>query len=55
MVDVVEVFQAVASLVGTASAIAALFPKAEKLGAILGGVRKVIDLLALNVGNAKNK
>lgn len=55
MFDIVELIQVAASVVGAASAVAALFPKAEKLGLVLGTVRKVVDLLALNVGNAKNK
>lgn len=54
MMDVVEVVQALASVVGAASAVAALFPKAEKLGKVLGVVRKVVDVLAFNFGNAKN-
>lgn len=54
MVEVFDLVQAVASVVGAASAIAALFPKAEKLGKVLGVVRKVVDMLAFNFGNAKN-
>lgn len=45
---------AVAQVVGAASAIAALFPSQSKLTGILLTVRKVLDMVGCNVGNAKN-
>ena len=50
-----DVLQATASIIGGASVIAAMFPKADKLGAALGLVSKLINILAFNFGNAKNK
>lgn len=55
MFEILDLLVLATNVIGAASAIAAVFPKAEKLGVVLGHVRKVLDLLALNVGNAKNK
>lgn len=49
-----DIFSAVAQVVGAASAVAALFPSQSKLSGILLGVRKVLDVIGCNVGNAKN-
>jgi hypothetical protein len=54
MFEIVDILVLATNVVGVASAVAALVPKAEKLGVVLSQVRKVLDLLALNVGNAKN-
>ena len=45
---------AVSAVVAAASAIAALTPS-ESDNVIVAKIRKVVDLLALNVGNAKNQ
>lgn len=41
-------------VIAGAAAVAAIFPKAEKLTGILLVVRKIVDVLALNIFNAKN-
>jgi hypothetical protein len=41
-------------VIGAASVIAALFPSQAKLTGILLSVRKVIDMVGFNFGNAKN-
>jgi hypothetical protein len=51
-----QVYVEIASqVVAGAAAISAIFPKAEKLTGFLLLFRKVVDVLALNVFNAKNK
>ena len=52
---VIEVLGLAAQAVGIASAIAAVVPGQAKLAGWLLGARKVIDVIALNLGNAKNK
>ena len=47
-------FSVFAALVTLASAIAAVTPT-PKEGTVLGKVYKIIDLLALNIGKAKDK
>lgn len=49
-----NVIGAVGQVVGAASAIAALFPSQSRLTGILLSVRKVIDMIGFNFGNAKN-
>ena len=48
------ILAAVTGVIAAASAIAALTPT-PKDDAILYKIRQLIDLLALNIGNAKNK
>lgn len=51
-----SVYVEVASqVIAGAAAVAAIFPRAEKLTGILLLVRRIVDVLALNVFNAKNK
>ena len=52
MTDINTIFIIITSIVSTASAIAALTPTTVDDG-IIAKVRKVVDVLALNVGNAK--
>ena len=52
MTDINTIFIIITSIVSTASAIAALTPTTIDDG-IIAKVRKVVDVLALNVGNAK--
>ena len=47
-----ELLAIVAGIISVASAIAALTPSPKDDG-IIAKIRKVVDLLALNVGNAK--
>ncbi|EEE42845.1 hypothetical protein [Roseibium alexandrii] len=47
-----NIFIAVTAVIAAASAIAALTPT-PKDDAVVAKVRKVVDVLALNVGNAK--
>jgi hypothetical protein len=42
-------------IIGGAAILAAIFPKTSGAVPVLHGLRKVLDLLALNVGNAKNE
>mgnify|MGYP003627905250 FL=1 len=44
----------VMKVVAVAAAIAAVAPNGEKASGVIASARKVLDLLALNVGNAKN-
>lgn len=53
MAHIDEIFQIASGAVAVAAAIAALTPNTSDDG-IVGKVRKVVDWLALNVGNAKN-
>jgi hypothetical protein len=48
-----DLLQAAASVVGTASVIAALAPS-PKVQGVLAKARAVVDFLAFNFGNAKN-
>jgi len=41
--------------VAAAAAIAAAVPQGEQASGVIANIRKVIDVLALNVGNAKNQ
>tara|TARA_R110002020_G_scaffold242746_5_gene456109 strand:- start:100 stop:294 length:195 start_codon:yes stop_codon:yes gene_type:complete len=45
----------VAKVVAVAAAIAAIVPNASGASGVISAVRKIVDLLALNVGNAKNE
>ncbi len=54
IVNLEGIFTVVTSVIAAAAAIAALTPT-PKDDAALNTVRKVIDALALNIGNAKNK
>ena len=49
-----QILTIVASVVASASAIAALTPNKTD-NRVLGSIRKLIDLLAFNVKNAKSK
>ena len=42
-------------IIGAAAILAAVFPKTSGAVPVLHGIRKVLDLLAMNVGNAKNE
>tara|TARA_Y100001938_G_C7783489_1_gene279074 strand:- start:26 stop:211 length:186 start_codon:yes stop_codon:yes gene_type:complete len=42
-------------VVAVAAAIAAIVPHGENASGVISAVRKVIDVLALNVGNAQNR
>jgi hypothetical protein len=54
MTDLFLILQGAATVIGGASVIASAFPRAEKVGSVLGAVGKVINFLAFNFGNAKN-
>ena len=43
------------AIISGAAILAAVFPKTSGAVPVLHGLRKVLDLLALNVGNAKNE
>ena len=47
-------FNLATTIVGVAAAVAALFPKSDAATGVIATIRKIIDLLALNFGNAKN-
>lgn len=52
---VIDVLEITAQVVGIASAIAATVPGQAKLSGWLLAARKALDVIALNLGNAKNK
>lgn len=52
--NAVAILQAVTAVVTAASIISALTPSAKDDG-IVKAISKVVNLLAINVGNAKNK
>ena len=54
MLNYSELLDIAAKVVAVAAAIAAVLPPESEAGKILGGIRKIADLLGLNVGNAKN-
>jgi len=54
MLNYSELLDIVAKVVAVAAAISAVLPPESEAGKILGGIRKIADLLGLNVGNAKN-
>ena len=49
-----QILAIVTGVVAASSAVAMLTPNATD-NKIMGAIRKLVDLLALNVGNAKNK
>tara|TARA_Y100000310_G_scaffold306830_1_gene348350 strand:- start:3625 stop:3792 length:168 start_codon:yes stop_codon:yes gene_type:complete len=55
MVNIGVVVDIVSKIVAVAAAIAAIAPKGEVAAGFISKIRQVIDILALNVGNAKNK
>lgn len=56
MIDLLLVIvEGAALLVGGAAILAAVLPVPEKARTLLGKARKVLDFLALNLGNAKNE
>ena len=44
----------VTKVIAVAAAVAAVVPSGGEAGKVIASIRKAIDLLALNVGNAKN-
>ena len=45
----------VTTVISLAAAVAALFPQAEGANGMIAQIRKVVDVLALNLGHAKNQ
>lgn len=52
---ITSVFSIVTSVIGTASAIAAVVPNGEKAVKGLATAAKILNFLAFNFGQAKNK
>tara|TARA_E500000305_G_scaffold38495_1_gene29524 strand:- start:9272 stop:9454 length:183 start_codon:yes stop_codon:yes gene_type:complete len=52
--NVSGIFNVLTTVVSVAAAVAALFPKASAASGVIAQIRKVVDVLALNLGNAKN-
>jgi len=50
-----QIFNIITAVVAAAAAIAAAVPQGEQASGVIANIRKVIDVLALNVGNAKNQ
>jgi hypothetical protein len=50
-----DLITGISYVVSGAAVVATFFPKAEKVGKALGTASKVINFLALNLGNAKNQ
>lgn len=53
--EIVEVLRVGAEVIGAAAAVTAIVPGTATLPKWLKVVRQVLDLLAMNVGNAKNR
>lgn len=53
--NLADIVTAISYVISAAAVIAAMFPKAEKANRYIQALRKIIDALALNIGNAKNK
>lgn len=53
--NIVDILHIAAEVVGIASAVAMAVPGQAKLSGWLLAARKAIDVVALNMGNAKNK
>tara|TARA_R110000824_G_scaffold91379_5_gene222434 strand:+ start:4087 stop:4281 length:195 start_codon:yes stop_codon:yes gene_type:complete len=43
-----------AKVVAVAAAVAAIVPSGENASGVIAAVRKLVDILALNIGNAEN-
>jgi len=48
------VFNVVTTVISVAAAIAALFPRATAATGVIAQVRRFVDLIAMNWGNARN-
>jgi hypothetical protein len=53
--NVGSILDIVAKVIAVAAAIAVVVPNGEGASGVIAAVRKVVDLLALNFGNAKNE
>jgi len=54
-IDIIELAVDLLAVVGGSGLLAAIVPNSSRLSGILLIARKVLDVLAANVGNAKNK
>jgi hypothetical protein len=54
-IDIIELVIDLLAVVGGSGLLAAVVPNASKLDGVLLVARKVLDVLAANVANAKNK
>jgi len=48
------VMDVVSKVIAAAAAVAAILPQGGEAGKLIVNIRKLVDILALNVGNAKN-
>ena len=55
MMEMIVYIELAAQIVGVAAMIAAIVPHAKPAAPILFALRKALDVLAMNIGNAKNK
>ncbi len=49
-----SVIDIMTKIIAVAAALSAVLPPESEAGKVISGVRKIADLLGLNVGNAKN-
>ena len=52
--EISDVIQGASLIISGAAVITAMFPQTKKASGVLATIRKVLDVLALNVGNARN-
>ena len=52
--NVTGLFNVATTVISVAAAVAALFPQATQASGVIASVRKIVDVLALNFGNARN-
>tara|TARA_R110000751_G_scaffold193720_2_gene299197 strand:- start:256 stop:450 length:195 start_codon:yes stop_codon:yes gene_type:complete len=54
MSNAADLLDIVMKVVAVAAAVAAIVPNGSKASGVIASARRVLDLLALNVGNAQN-
>lgn len=52
--NITGLFNVATTVISVAAAVAALFPQAAEASGVIASIRKVVDVLALNFGNARN-
>lgn len=52
--NITGLFNVATTVISVAAAVAALFPKAAEASGVIAAIRKIVDVLALNFGNARN-
>lgn len=50
-----HIFNIVTAIIAAAAAVTAAIPQAKEANSVIAKIRKLVDLMALNVGHAKNQ